>query len=239
MSTRVKDPGRDPDDPVDQPLDRRSTRWDDHRDQRRGELVLAAVAAIDRNGPTASIAEMARAAGVSKPVLYRYFADKGDLYRAVGRWGAAEVLRVLRPTLSGDAPIRERVDQGSRAYIALIAEHPHVFLLLVGHRTSDDPLADGKDMITAAFARTMGDALRSIGADAAAAEPWSHGVVGLGLAIGEWWLQRRTMSQAAVSRYLSSFVWHSFSGMAADHGVSLDEPGLRLVGRPDREAPDA
>jgi AcrR family transcriptional regulator len=243
MSPRVKDPGSAPASP---PPDGRSTRWDDHRGQRRAELVLAAVAAIDEHGPGAGIAEMAAAAGVSKPVLYRYFSDKDDLYRAVGAWGAAEVLRALRPALTGDAPVRAKVDRGARAYLALIAEHPHVFLLLVEHRTADDPLADGKEQITAAFARRMGDALRALGADSAAAEPWAHGVVGLGLAIGEWWLRRRTMSQEAVAEYLSSFVWHSFSGMATDHGVhldGLDEPGLRLLrratgGRPDRGAAD-
>jgi AcrR family transcriptional regulator len=204
--------------------------------------VLAVVAAIDEHGPGAGVAEMAAAAGVSKPVLYRYFADKADLYRAVGVWGATEVLRVLRPTLAGDDALRTKIDRAVRAYLALIAEHPHVFLLLVEHRTAEDPLADGKNLITAAFARTMGDALRGLGADTGAAEPWAHGVVGQGLAIGEWWLRRRTMSQEAVATYLSSFVWHSFSGMAADHGVrlaDLDEPGLRVLRAPGKEAGDA
>ena len=58
-----------------------------HRETRRAELVEAAVAAIDEHGPSASIAEIAASAGVSKPVLYRYFADKDDLYRAVGALG--------------------------------------------------------------------------------------------------------------------------------------------------------
>ena len=209
--------------------DGRSARWHEHRSTRREELVLAAVAAIDEHGTGAGIAEMAASAGVSKPVLYRYFADKDDLYREVGLWGANAVLDVLRPTLRSDATIREKVDQGARDYLALIAEHPHVFLLLVEHRAEGDPLADGKELITAAFARTMGDALRAVGADAAAAEPWSHGVVGMGLAIGEWWLRRRTLSRKAAAAYLGSFVWHSFSGMAHDNGVDLDEPGLRLV----------
>jgi AcrR family transcriptional regulator len=227
MSPQVKDP--DADGPAGASHDGRSTRWDDHRDQRRAELVLAAVAAIDEHGPGAGVAQMAAAAGVSKPVLYRYFSDKDDLYRAVGVWGATEVLRALRPALGGDAPLRDVVDRAVRDYLGLIAEHPHVFLLLVEHRTADDPLADGKELITAAFARDMGDALRGLGADAAAAEPWAHAVVGLGLAVGEWWLRRRTMSQDAVATYLGSFIWHSFSGMAAEHGVRLDEPGLRVV----------
>ena len=65
---------------------------------------------------------------------------------------------------------------------------------------------------------------------AAGAEPWAHGLVGLGLSTGEWWLRRRTMSRTAVSHYLSSFVWHAFEGIAAEHGVVVDRQGkLRLV----------
>ncbi|WP_310964309.1 TetR/AcrR family transcriptional regulator [Nocardioides terrisoli] len=214
--------GRSKDESEDDRSDGRSTRWDDHRDHRREQLVMAAISAIDEHGPATSVADIAAAAGVSKPVLYRYFTDKDDLYRSVGRWGAAEVLRALRPTLASDRSIREKVEQGAEDYLALIAEHPQVFLLLVEHRTADDPLVDGKEMLTAAFARSMGNALRALGADTGAAEPWAHGVVGQGLAIGEWWLRRRTMSQSVVASHLASFIWHSFSGMATDYGVTLE-----------------
>ena len=39
--------------------DGRATRWDQHRTDRRAELVEAAVAAIDTHGPAASIAQIA------------------------------------------------------------------------------------------------------------------------------------------------------------------------------------
>ena len=58
----------------------------------------------------------------------------------------------------------------------------------------------------------------------------AHGLVGLGLSTGEWWLRRRTMSRAAVSRHLSMFIWHAFEGIAREHGVRIDQQGrLRLV----------
>lgn len=211
-------------------VDGRSSRWDEHRETRREALVEAAVAAIDAHGPAASIAQVAESAGVSKPVLYRYFSDKDDLYRAVGAWGAEQVIAALMPVLLGDDPVRRRVERGCDSYLAFLAEHPQLFLLLVEHRSSGDPLADGKEMVAATIARTLGDALRDLGVDAAGAEPWAHGLVGLGLSTGEWWLRRRTMSRAAVSRYLSSFVWHAFEGIAAEHGVAIDPDGrLRLV----------
>lgn len=202
--------------------DGRSSRWDSHREVRLAELVAAAVRAIDERGPGVSMAEIAAEAGVSKPVLYRYFADKDELHVAVGRWGADEVLQRLVPAILTDAPFRVRVAAGVEAYLGAIEEHPQVFLLLVRHRGSN-PLADGMAEIAAAISRVLGEAMRSLGLDDHAAEPWSQGLVGLGLSMGEWWLKHETMSRAAVGRYLTSFVWHAFEGTAAELGVSLSE----------------
>ena len=216
--------------------DGRATRWGAHRDQRRAELVQAAVRAIDRRGPDVGIAEIAAEAGVSKPVLYRYFADKDELHAAVGQWGANEVLSRLLPALKSDRPVRERISDAVDAYLATLEQHPQVFMLLVRHRGSD-PLAHGKSTIAAALSRVLGDTLRGLHLDAGGAEPWAEGVVGLGLATGEWWLERQTMSRAAAGRYLSAFVWHALDGAAAELGVplsALDHPssGSRRTARP-------
>lgn len=213
MVTPVKDPAGN--------ADGRSTRWDDHRESRRAELVAAAVAAIDEHGPAASIAQIAASAGVSKPVLYRYFTDKDDLYRAVGQWGAQQVLDALLPVLVSPGEMRTKVFAGCDAYLGVIDEHPQVFLLLIEHRTADDPLADGKEQIASVFAKLMGDTLRRLGADAGGAEPWAHGLIGMGLSVGEWYLRRDIMSREATAQYLAAFIWHAFSGFAADHGVEV------------------
>jgi AcrR family transcriptional regulator len=207
--------------------DGRSTRWDSHREARREELVEAAIRAIDEHGQNAGIAEVAAAAGVSKPVLYRYFTGKDDLYRAVGQWGAQHVLDGLIPALLSDLPIRERVRAAMDAYLTFIDDHQAVFLLLVDHRpdTAGDPLEEGKEMIAAAIARTFGDMLRRLGVDAAGAEPWAHGMVGFGMTSGEWWLRRRTMSKSAMGTYLSDFIWYAFHGIAKSYGVDVDEQG--------------
>ena len=206
------------------PGDGRATRWDTHREERREELVEAAVRAIDRDGPDVSMAAIAVEAGVSKPVLYRYFADKDQLHAAVGQWGADEVLSRVVPPLLADAPIRDRITKCMDAYLRAIEEHHQVFLLLVRHRGTD-PLADGKARIAAALARVLGDALRELDVDAAGAEPWAQSVVGLGLTTGEWWLERRTMSRAAVSRYLAAFVWHGLEGATAEAGRPISTFG--------------
>lgn len=216
MTRKVKDDGR-------------TTRWEAHRDARRIEFVEAAVRAIDRHGPNASVADIAAEAGISKPVIYRYFADKDELHEAVGQWGAELVLGRMAPALTSRGPVRDRVARACDAYLESIEEHPQVFLLLVRHRTDGtDPLADGKAAIAAMMARILGDNLRRAQVDAAGAEPWAEGLVGLGLSIGEWWLTRRTMSRDAVARYLTEFVWHAFDGIAQEYGIpvrSVTDPG--------------
>jgi AcrR family transcriptional regulator len=207
--------------------DGRRTRWDDHRAQRREEFVGAAVRAIDSLGPDASVADIAAEAGVSKPVLYRYFADKAELHAAVGAWGTTLVLERVVTAVLVPAPARERVTAGVTAYLDTIAEHPQAFLLLTRQHAGGDPLAAGKDLIAAKLARLLGDALRQLGGDAGAAEPWAHAVVGLGGSVGQWWLERRTMSRAAAAGYLGDFIWHALAGAAAEHGVQLSalDPG--------------
>ena len=82
----------------------------------------------------------------------------------------------------------------------------------------------------ATLSRVLGDTLSDLGLDTGGAEPHAYGLVGLGLSTGEWWLRRRTMSRAAVSRHLSQFVWHAFEGIAREHGIRVDSTGkLRLV----------
>lgn len=67
-------------------------------DDRRGELMEACLHLIGaRPWDEVSMAEVAAAAGVSKPLLYHYFATKSDLYLAAIRSAADELSEATRP----------------------------------------------------------------------------------------------------------------------------------------------
>src|SRR3546814_11463027 len=114
----------------------------DLREQRRTQLVDAAIIAIDRLGHQAGIADIAAEAGVSKPVLYRYFADKSELHAAVGARMAEETMAQVIGPLMTAAPIRERVGAAVDGYLEAIPEHPQVFLLVFQHRPEGDAPSD-------------------------------------------------------------------------------------------------
>src|SRR3954470_2141722 len=63
--------------------DGRRSRWTEHRRARREDLVVAAVEAVRAAGPDFAVDDVARSAGVSKTVIYRYFTDKDELVDAV------------------------------------------------------------------------------------------------------------------------------------------------------------
>ena len=63
--------------------DGRASRWTEHRRARREELVEAAVEAVRRVGAELAVDDVARSAGVSKTVIYRYFSDKDELIDAI------------------------------------------------------------------------------------------------------------------------------------------------------------
>ena len=59
--------------------DGRKQRWEKHKLARRTELTDGVIAAVRELGADVGMDEIAAHIGVSKTVLYRYFADKSDL----------------------------------------------------------------------------------------------------------------------------------------------------------------
>src|SRR5689334_18047505 len=87
--------------PVTAP-DGRRQRWVEHRRARREDLVAAAVEAVRGSGPDFAVEDVARSAGVSKTVIYRYFSDKDELVDAVlDRISGA----ILLPRLLGELAV--------------------------------------------------------------------------------------------------------------------------------------
>jgi AcrR family transcriptional regulator len=229
--------------------DGRRSRWDAHREQRRAEFVDAALRVLARSGPDLPIDAVAAEAGVTKPVLYRYFTDKAALVEALGDAGSAFLFARLVPAMQSDHPPLDRVREAVGAYFAVIDEHPNLYWLLArwpGAESAAEPggaaaprgntVQRDKDLIATSLTAILGDYLRVFGLDSGAAEPWAYGITGLVQSTGEWWLSRRSMSRAHVVDYVTELIWAALSGVLRDAGIVLDParplpsagPGLRV-----------
>ena len=202
--------------------DGRSQRWAGHREQRRAQLTAAAIEAIRAHGPDLGMDAIAAHAGVSKPVLYRYFADRSELWQAVGQEAAATLLAAIGPAVAAVRAQRDVVSAAIDAYLAYIEGDPQVYRFVVhpsGIELGSDVVSEVVDTVAGGLARILGDRLRDVGLDTGPALPWAYGIVGYVQTVGDWWLRhQQPISRPALSDYLTSFLWGGIAGVnkAAD-----------------------
>ncbi|MEV6903655.1 TetR/AcrR family transcriptional regulator [Amycolatopsis sp. NPDC051372] len=229
--------------------DARRDRWRKHRIARRAEFVEAALRALDSHGPDLGMEDVAAEAGVTKPVLYRHFEDKADLYVALGQRGTEILFERLIPAINAELAPVPRIRMALDAFFSVIEEHPNLYRLLARgglHEktvSDSDVVAEDKEVIATALTALLGDYMRMFSMDSGAAEPWAHGIVGMVQSTGEWWLDRRSMSRDSVVEYLTQIIWAAIDGLTRQHGVVID-PNLPLeenkvvrLGRAKTDAP--
>jgi AcrR family transcriptional regulator len=187
--------------------DGRRARWIEHRRARREELVAAAVQAVRAPGPEFAVDDVARAAGVSKTVIYRYFSDKDELVDAVlDRISRA----VLLPRLLGE--LAEREDGGRlraviAAFVQLIEDEPELYRFAYAHAGRSgraDLVAATEREIAETLGTLLGERLSAAGLPPEPALIWAYGVVGMVQLAAHWWSGTRTVPAAELVDQLTA-----------------------------------
>ncbi|GAA4929443.1 TetR family transcriptional regulator [Streptomyces coeruleoprunus] len=192
--------------------------------QRRRELLEAADRVVLRDGPQASMNAIAAEAGITKPILYRHFGDKGGLYRALAQRHTDALLSALRAALDAPAERRQRVEATLDTYLAAIEARPQVYRFLMhpsedtGATLSEQGFDVGRH--SAPLLRRMGEELAEVIAERidlgpggdALARVWGHGIVGMMHAAGDWWLGERPCSRAELVSALADLLWGRLAG---------------------------
>jgi AcrR family transcriptional regulator len=196
--------------------DGRRARWTEHRRARKEELVVAGVEAVRLVGPGFSVDDVARAAGVSKTVIYRYFADKEELVDAVVEQVATAV---LLPRLLGELAI-EREDDLQRlrsvvaAFVRFVEEEPALYRFAYAHAGRSgraDAVAGTELAVAEALAGLMRDRLAAVGRPTEGAATWAYGVVGMVQLAAHWWSGARTVPAADLVDQLTALAWGGLS----------------------------
>lgn len=175
--------------------------------ERRRRILDAAEAAFSERGYAgASVGEIARRAGITKPVLYDHFASKHELFVAIMERARDEL------TGRGAAAMREEADpaRGVRravaAFFAFVEDHPAaVRVLFASPRETPELAADSR--------RVQAEATSRIAATLAGAQPLARRrppvpelygeFLKAGLhALADWWAEhpgvpRRRVEQVA------------------------------------------
>lgn len=123
----------------------RPPRSAEARAAQRARLLDAAIAAIRRIGPDASVDEMAAEAGVSKPVLYAEFGDKYGIADAI----AVEIVErserdlLAEITRTGTIDMATALRLGVEGFFDIVTGEPAIYgFIFRSIRTNDKGLLD-------------------------------------------------------------------------------------------------
>ena len=155
--------------------------------------------------------QLARAGGVTKPILYRHFGDRDGLINAIAERFSADLLASVTTPLATEARARELLRTTVDAYVGFIERETNLYRFMVQHpparRDATEGMCSLVDRIAQQVAVVAGERLRLAGRDSGAAIPWAHGIVGLVHQAGDWWVDDQAMTRDALVDHLVSLLW--------------------------------
>jgi len=188
---------------------------------RREQLILEVAGAVfAREGyHAASMDEIAEQAGVSKPMVYSYFASKEGLYlEYVERAGRELLERLENAGVPGAPPVaalRARITE----FLAFVQEHDDGWKVLFGEFASSRPFAERVAEIRARIANAIRRMIEDAGLrfPPPASDAIAHALVGAAESLANWWLEHPDVPLEEVAGWYVSVV-HAVI-VAPDHPV--------------------
>ena len=161
-------------------------------DDRRAQLIAMGLEAFgERSYDEVSIDDSARAAGVSKGLLYHYFKTKRAFYVAA----VTEAARRLLEETETDAtvPPLERAVRGLSAYLSFVERHGTAYATLMRGGVGFD--AEVMHVVEGTRAKLIERILEARGAEDAATRLAIRGWIGFVEATSLEWVDRRAMNR--------------------------------------------
>ena len=108
--------------------------------ERRAQLLVVARRHFAEQGfHQTSMDDIAEAAGVTKPIVYRHFASKRALFGELLEEIASTIITELSAATAAASGPRQRVHAGLLTYLRLVRDDPSAFRVLFGTSVRNDP----------------------------------------------------------------------------------------------------
>jgi AcrR family transcriptional regulator len=163
-----------------------------------------------------SIEDIARAAGVTRPVVYEHYGSKEGIYLACVRRARDHFNSDVIHAVAGTDDALEQLRRGADAYYRVLERDPRRWQLLFGPGgLVSDTL--GEELARERF-RTVNLLADLIEAhlpqhDQQQVDAFAHATTGSAEQLGRWWLAHPDISREQVTRYFVENVWASFEAL--------------------------
>ena len=171
-----------------------------------------------------TIEEIARAAGVSKPVVYEHFGSKEALYMEVVTNEYRELLARITESLSGEEDSsRVLLEKAALAMLTYIEECTEGFRILVRDAPPSQPEGTYSTLLTKVTEQVehiLADEFTHRGFSAEDGSIYAQMLVGMVAMTAQWWLDARHPDKRTVAAHVVNLAWYGLTGLRK-------EPGLR------------
>jgi AcrR family transcriptional regulator len=155
------------------------------RAERERLMLRAAGEAFAAHGfHGSSMDEIARAAGITKPMLYRYFGSKEGLYAAYLRMTGHELVEEVRAPDTRERPPGVRLRAGLRAFLTYVKEHRAGWTVLHGEAAAPTDAQIAREI--AELRRRIIRMLTTLFDD----EAYAHAFTGAAESLATWWVNQ-------------------------------------------------
>lgn len=186
------------------------------RESRRNSLLEAAIHEIRTTGPGATMEQLAKAGGVTKPILYRHFGDRDGLIDAIAHRFSLDLVASVTAPMQTESYPKELLDSTIGAYVGFLERDPYLYGFLIQQSSTRSnqrtPISSLVDVVARQLAVVVEEQLRSAGRDTGPAVPWAYSIVGLVHAATNWWLRDGSMDRERFIGYVTDLLWDGLTG---------------------------
>ena len=166
---------------------------------------------MDHGYAAVTMEDIARAAGVTRPIVYRHFETKEGAYIACVARARAAYQAGLMAVLDPTAPAKEQLRIGAERFFAMLEEDAGRWKLLFGsNAVLPGEFTDELAELRFGTIRLIHLQLRSAapGTPEPLTEAAAHAISGVGERLGHWWLTRPELTRDELVELYTEFVWN-------------------------------
>lgn len=202
------------------------------RAERERQLLDVALRMFIRHGyQGTSIEDLARAAGVTRPIIYAHFGSKDGIYLACLRRARAELDARLGAG-AGAGDLASRLKGGIDGYFSFVESDRAAWSILFGGGVAvAGPAAAEAARLRFATVDRITNLLAEVApkVDRQTLEAYAHAVSGSGEQLAKWWLARRDLSREQVVAYHLAIAWRGLQHLQELNSKAAANPTAEPV----------
>ena len=199
------------------------------RARSRQQKILNAAASVfaKRGFDATTMEQIARAAGVSKPIVYEHFGGKEGLYAVVVDREMEALYKRMSQGIASGTP-RHRYEQAVLSFLTYVEEEPDGFAVL----TRDTPMvADGQGLpavinqLGVRIGEIFHEQFSAAGLDGKVAPIYAHSLIGMVIFAAQWWSGQKKFKKEEVASHVAAIGWMGLRHLPSKVDVVQAGPG--------------